>query len=233
MASATRSSSPRLRSRPPWSTSSSTPARCRWPPDDVVWVDDTRHEAGDLVRTVSLLEGSRIGRSPVGACQADQRLGRVALRRMDAGRTVAVPARTGRCSSAARRTRTSRSTRRARRGTTPVSSTTATGSGCATAAPPTAPWSTGSRSSEDGTLVDEQAVVVVGGASITLWRGRDRGARTGPRHHAQPDPFRDGPVQPTATRRARPGRRSRSNRRPASPRRRRPGSAWRRSSRRW
>ena len=32
--------------------------------DVPLWVDAHRHEAGDLVRDVALIEGSRIGRSP-------------------------------------------------------------------------------------------------------------------------------------------------------------------------
>ena len=139
-------------------------------PDDAVWVDDTRHEAGDLVRTVSLLEGSTIGRSPAEHARPISGWAASVSGGMDAGPTVAVP-----------------QNRPLLVGRSPHADISIDS--------PSASWNHASIEHEDGglrvrdsgstngTLVDgvevgdggclvaEQAVVVVGGAAITLWPG--------------------------------------------------------------
>ncbi len=139
-------------------------------PDETLWVDSRRHDAGDLVRSVQLFEGSRIARSapertePVNGWAASVSGG------LDAGRTVAVP--TGRPLLVGR---------------SPQADITVDS--------PSVSWShatvehdgdslrvrdagstngtqvDGAEVTADGVLVEGDAVVLVGGTAISLWRG--------------------------------------------------------------
>ena len=139
-------------------------------PEETLWVDDAEHLAGDLVRSVALLEGSRIGREPVEHAKPISGWAASLSAGLDAGRTVEVP-----------------TTRPLLIGRSPQADLTVDS--------PSASWSHASvehtedglrirdSGSTNGTLVDgvevgedgievaDQAVVVVGGAAITLWRG--------------------------------------------------------------
>ncbi len=138
--------------------------------DEVLWVDDAKHDAGDLVRSASLLEGSRIGREPVEHAKPISGWAASLSAGLDAGRTVEVP-----------------TTRPLLIGRSPQADLTIDS--------PSASWShasvehtddgllvrdsgstngtlvDGTEVGEDGTEVTDQAVIVVGGAAITLWRG--------------------------------------------------------------
>ena len=148
-------------------------------PDETLWVDGHRHDAGDLVRGVNLLEGSRIARSaldrpePVSGWAASVSGG------LEVGRTVAVPTR-----------------RPLLIGRSPQADITLDS--------PSASWShatvehdgdglrvrddgstngtlvDGSPVDEDGVLVEGDAVVLVGGTAITLWRGSDEALAPAP-----------------------------------------------------
>ena len=61
------------------------------PADVPLWVDDHRHEAGDLVRDVALIEGSRIGRSPAEQAVPVRGWAASLSAGLDAGWTVPVP----------------------------------------------------------------------------------------------------------------------------------------------
>lgn len=177
------------------------------PADVPLWVDARRHEAGDLVRGVALLEGSRIGRSP--AEQAEPVSGWAASLSagMEAGWTVPVPVG-----------------RPLLIGRSPQADITVDS--------PSVSWSHatveqdgdvlrvrdagstngtfvhGEKVGEDGATVDDGGVVVVGGAAVTLWRGTDEALAPAPGTlhnltHAATVPFnrppRPGlPPEPTA-----------------------------------
>ena len=140
-------------------------------PDETLWIDDTPHDAGDLVRSTALLEGTRIGRTPANHSSPISGWAASLSGGMNAGRTVAIPQR-----------------RPLLIGRSPQADLTIDS--------PSASWShasiehaergllvrdSGSTNGtyvdgvkvedEDGVLVTDQAVVVVGGAAITLWRG--------------------------------------------------------------
>lgn len=139
-------------------------------PEEILWVDDARHQAGDLIRSTSLLEGSRVGREPVEHAKPISGWAASLSAGLDAGRTVEVP-----------------TTRPLLIGRSPQADLTIDS--------PSASWSHASvehtddgllvrdSGSTNGTLVDgvevgedgieitDQAVIVVGGAAITLWRG--------------------------------------------------------------
>ena len=59
--------------------------------DVPLWVDARRHEAGDLVRTVALIEGSRIGRSPAEQAAPVSGWAASLSAGLDTGWTVPVP----------------------------------------------------------------------------------------------------------------------------------------------
>ncbi len=177
------------------------------PSDVPLWVDARRHEAGDLVRDVALIEGSRIGRSP--ADQAEPVSGWAASLSagLDAGWTVAVPA-----------------TRPLLIGRSPQADITLDS--------PSASWShatlehdgeglrvrdtgstngtfvRGEKVDDEGATVGDGDVVVCGGAAITVWRGTDEALAPAPGTlhnltHAATVPFnrppRSGlPPEPTA-----------------------------------
>ncbi len=140
-------------------------------PDDTLWVDDSRQRAGDLVGDVSLLEGSRIGRSRADHAEAIDGWAASLSGGMNAGRTVPVP--------------------RGRPlliGRSPQADLTVDS--------PSVSWShasverdgdglrirdSGSTNGtmvdgvavgDDGILITDLSVVVVGGAAVTLWQGR-------------------------------------------------------------
>ena len=56
-----------------------------------LWVDAHQHEAGDLVRDVALIEGSRIGRSPAEQAVPVPGWAASLSAGLDAGWTVPVP----------------------------------------------------------------------------------------------------------------------------------------------
>lgn len=149
------------------------------PADVPLWVDARRHEAGDLVRDVALIEGSRIGRAP--AEQAIPVPGWAASLSagLDAGWTVPVP-----------------SGRPLLIGRSPQADITLDS--------PSASWShatvehdgdglrvrdggstngtfvRGEKVDDEGVTVEDGDVIVCGGAAITVWRGADEALAPAP-----------------------------------------------------
>ncbi|MGI3786233.1 MAG: FHA domain-containing protein, partial [Janthinobacterium lividum] len=147
--------------------------------DVPLWVDAHRHEAGDLVRDVALIEGSRIGRSP--AEQAVPLRGWAASLSagLDAGWTVPVP--TGRPLLIGR---------------SPQADITLDS--------PSASWShatvehdgdglrvrdagstngtfvRGEKVDDEGVAVEDGDVILCGGAAITVWQGADEALAPAP-----------------------------------------------------
>ena len=141
-------------------------------PDVPLWVDSRRFEAGDLVRGAGLIEGSRIGRSPADDAEALSGWAASLSGGLEAGWTIAVP--TGRPLLVGR---------------SPQADITVDS--------PSASWShasveheddalrvrdagstngtfvNGEKVDEDGVLVADGDVVLVGGTAVTLWRGSD------------------------------------------------------------
>ncbi len=139
-------------------------------PEETLWVDDRRHLAGDLVRSVGLLEGSSLGRSPAEHAEAILGWAASVSGGMDSGLTVPVP-----------------QNRPLLIGRSPQADVTIDS--------PSVSWShasvehdgdglrvrdsgstngtmvDGVEVDEDGILVGNHAVVLVGGAAITLWQG--------------------------------------------------------------
>lgn len=138
--------------------------------DETLWVDGRRHDAGDLVSGVSLLEGTRIARSPLDRAEPIDGWAASLSGGLDAGLTVPVPTR-----------------RPLLIGRSPHADITIDS--------PSVSWShatvehdgdglrirddgstngttvDGEEVPEDGLLVENDAVIGIGGATITLWRG--------------------------------------------------------------
>ena len=147
--------------------------------DVPLWVDAHRHEAGDLVRDVALIEGSRIGRSPAEQAVPVPGWAASLSAGLDVGWTVPVP--TGRPLLIGR---------------SPQADITLDS--------PSASWShatiehdddglrvrdagstngtfvRGEKVADDGVEVDDGDVIVCGGAAITVWRGADEALAPAP-----------------------------------------------------
>nr|WP_232531620.1 FtsK/SpoIIIE domain-containing protein [Microlunatus antarcticus] len=149
------------------------------PADVPLWVDGTRHEAGDLVRDVALIEGSRIGRSPAEQAVPVPGWAASLSAGLDAGWTVPVP--TGRPLLIGR---------------SPQADITLDS--------PSASWShatlehdgdglrvrdagstngtfvRGEKVDDEGVVVEDGDVIVCGGAAITVWHGADEALAPAP-----------------------------------------------------
>ena len=149
------------------------------PSDVPLWVDARRHEAGDLVRSVALIEGSRIGRSPSEQAEPVSGWAASLSAGLDAGWTVPVPAG-----------------RPLLIGRSPQADITVDS--------PSASWShatvehdgeglrvrdagstngtfvRGEKVGDEGVPVDDGDVIVVGGAAVTVWRGADEALAPAP-----------------------------------------------------
>ncbi|MGI3783212.1 MAG: FtsK/SpoIIIE domain-containing protein, partial [Janthinobacterium lividum] len=147
--------------------------------DVPLWADARRHEAGDLVRDVALIEGSRIGRSPAEEAVALTGWAASLSAGLHAGWTVAVP-----------------TSRPLLIGRSPQADITLDS--------PSASWShatvehegeglrvrdagsangtfvRGEKVDDEGASVEDGDVVVCGGAAITVWHGTDEALAPAP-----------------------------------------------------
>ena len=138
--------------------------------EETLWVDGHRHDAGDLVHDLNLLEGSRIARSPLERPEPMKGWAASVSGGLDVGYTVSVPTH-----------------RPLLIGRSPHADLTVDS--------PSTSWNQASVEHEDdglrvrdagstngtfvdgvkiddeGVLLDDDGVILVGGATITLWRG--------------------------------------------------------------
>lgn len=149
------------------------------PAGETLWVDGRRHEAGDLVSSAGLLEGSRLARSPHERPQPISGWAASISAGLDVGYTVAVP--NGRPLVIGRSPQADLAI-----DSGSVSWSHATvehdedGLRVRDAGSTNGTLVDGLEVGEDGVLVEGTSVVIVGGSAITLWRGSDEALAPAP-----------------------------------------------------
>ena len=200
--------------------------------EETLWVDGHRHDAGDLVHDLNLLEGSRIARSPLERPEPMKGWAASVSGGLDVGYTVSVPTHRPLLIGRSPARRPHGGLPRARPGIRRASNTRTTGCGSATPGRPTAPSSTASGSATRGSCSTTTGSSWSAGATITLWRGSQEELAPAPGSlrnltRAATVPF-NRPPRPGLP--PRPGRTGTAD--PQTSAARRPNSAWPRSGRR-